>query len=84
MSGILSRQRSESGQPPSAEAPSFTYESCYLREMRHFLEAAKGKYPYTMTNIKEELQTVRTFHAIVASSEMKRELSVEESLAKGA
>ena len=84
MSGILSRQRSESGQPPSAEAPSFTYESCYLREMRHFLEAAKGKHPYTMTNIKEELQTVRTFHAIVASSEMKRELSVEESLAKGA
>jgi predicted dehydrogenase len=84
MSGILSRQRSESGQTASAEVPSFTYESCYLREMRHFLEAAEDKHPYTMTDINEELQTVRTFQAIVASSEMKREVPVEESLAKGA
>lgn len=84
MTGILSRQVSKSGQPPSAEAPSFTYESCYLREMRHFLDATEDKHPYTMTSINEELQTVKAFHAIVESSRMKLELPVERSLAKRA
>lgn len=78
MSEILARPRARSGQPPSATTGSFTYESCYLREMRHFLDAASKRAPYTMTNIQEELQTVRTFHAIVQSSEEKREVRVDE------
>lgn len=84
MRRIVARQRSKSGQPPSAEAPGFTYESCYLREMRHFLDAAEGKHPYTMTNINEELQNVKAFHAIMESSGKNRELPVEGNLGKGA
>lgn len=76
MSEILARQRTRAGQMPSAGTASFTYESCYLREMRHFLDAASGKKPYSMTDAGEELQTVRTFHAILRSSEEKRELAV--------
>jgi predicted dehydrogenase len=78
MSNILAQQRARSGQPPSATTGSFTYESCYLREMRHFLDAASKRAPYVMTNIQEELQTVKTFHAIVRSSEEKREIKVDE------
>ena len=52
--------------------------------MRHFLDAAEGKHPYTMTNINEELQTVKAFHAIVESSGMKKELPVDGSHAQRA
>lgn len=75
---ILTRQRFTAGRIPSAGPISFTYESCYLREMRHFLDAVSKKAPYTMASIHEELQTVKTFHAIVQSSEEKREVKVNE------
>ena len=73
---LLSRQRSKSGQIPSAAAPSFTYESCYLREMRHFVNAVQGVSSYTMCGITEELNTVATFEAVLASAESGKELVV--------
>jgi predicted dehydrogenase len=76
MSEILARQQVASGQAPSGGDNAFTYESCYLREMRHFLGAAQGRHPYTM-GIAEELQTVRVFQAIVESSQSRQEVGVE-------
>jgi predicted dehydrogenase len=78
VTGILAKQRSQSGQIPLTEAPRFTYESCYLREMHHFMEACRGEHPYTQATLEQELHTVRTFHAIVGSSEQQRELNVRE------
>ncbi len=78
MTDILARKRADSGHIPAAESPRFTYESCYLREMRHFLEACRGERTYTAATIEEEVRTVRTFHAIVKSSEQLRELRVRE------
>jgi predicted dehydrogenase len=78
MTEILARQQSRSGQIPSAMTASFTYESCYLREMRHFLDAALGRHPFSMTSVVEELWNVRTLHAIVRSSEEKHEVAIEE------
>ena len=46
MSAILARQRVASGQPPAPVTSDFTYESCYLREMRHFVECVRdGREP---------------------------------------
>lgn len=74
---ILARQQARSGQNRWDQTDSFSYESCYLREMRHFLEAARGTQPYTMLSIADELHTVRTFQAVVQSSQEQREVKVE-------
>jgi predicted dehydrogenase len=66
---LLAAQRPSSGHIPAAAAPSFTYESCYLREMRHYLDAIQGNAPYTGCTIEEELNTVATFHTVLKSSE---------------
>jgi predicted dehydrogenase len=77
MAGILAKQAAASGKIPSAQAPDYTYESNYLREMRHFIEAAEGKHPYTLATIEEELHNVRVFAAIVESSNSFKETPVE-------
>jgi predicted dehydrogenase len=77
MTEILARQKAKSGAIPSGMTTAFSYESCYLREIRHFLDAVEGKQPYAMTNVAEELQNVRTFHAVVRSSEDRREVAIE-------
>lgn len=74
---ILARQQASSGQNRWDQTDSFSYESCYLREMKHFLEAAQGVRPYTMLSVAAELQTVRTFQAVVQSSQEQREIRVE-------
>jgi predicted dehydrogenase len=74
MTAILAKQKAKSGAIPSAATPGFTYESCYLREMRHFLGAVQGKHPYSMSNPQEELANVRVFHAFCKSSEEKQEV----------
>jgi predicted dehydrogenase len=66
---ILARTKARSGAVPSGNQTAFTYESCYLREMRHFLDAAEGKHPYTLATIEEELHNVRTFHRFLDTSE---------------
>ena len=76
VAGLLGKQSVQSGHIPAAAAPSFTYESCYLREMRHFIQAVTGKEPYSMTSIVEELATVRAFHAALKSNEEGREIVV--------
>jgi predicted dehydrogenase/branched-subunit amino acid aminotransferase/4-amino-4-deoxychorismate lyase len=73
---LLAAQRAASGEIPAATAPSFTYESCYLREMRHFMYAVAGKAPYTGCTVDEELKTVAAFHAVLQSAEQGRELDV--------
>lgn len=76
-SKLVAAQKSASGEIPAATAPSFTYESCYLREMRHYLDAVSGKTAYTGCTIKEELKTVAAFHAILESAEKGIEVNVD-------
>ena len=76
VSEVLARRSAQSGRIPSESAPQFTYESCYLREMRYFLDAVEGKHPYTMATFEEELHSVQVFHTIVRSSQEQRELKV--------
>jgi signal transduction histidine kinase len=54
MTQILAKQQAKAGYVPSASASSFTYESCYLREMRHFFDAALGNAAFTMTSVAED------------------------------
>ncbi len=75
-SKLVAAQRAASGEIPAATAPSFTYESCYLREMRHYLDAVQGKTRYTGCTIEEELKTVAAFHAVLQSAEQGREVDV--------
>ena len=77
MSGILAAQSSSSGKIPSGKSQNYTYESNYLREMRHFVDAVRGEHPYSISTLEDELKNVRTFHAIVKSSEQFREARVE-------
>lgn len=75
-SKLLAAQRADSGHIPADAAPSFTYESCYLREMRHYLDAATGKAAYTGCTVEEELRNVAAFHAVLHSAEEGREIEV--------
>lgn len=75
-SKLVAAQKSASGEIPAATAPSFTYESCYLREMRHYLDAVAGKAAYTGCTIQEEMKTVAAFHAVLKSAEQGREINV--------
>jgi predicted dehydrogenase len=77
MTQILARQKSPSGHVPSVGNVEFTYESCYLREIRHFVGAAQGRHEYSMAEVAEELTTVQTFDALVRSNEEQRELAVQ-------
>lgn len=74
---LVAKQEGQSGKIPSSGDTGFAYESCYLREMRHFLDAAEGRTKYSKSSVDEELQTVRTFHAIVRSSELEKTCAVE-------
>jgi len=74
---ILARQRVASGQPPAPASSVFTYESRYLREMSHFLEAVEGKAPYDCVTLDEELHDVEVYHAVLRSSEIKQEVRIE-------
>lgn len=76
VSGLLAAERPSSGHIPAAKAPRFTYESCYLREMRHYLDAVRGKAPYTGCTLNEELENVAAFRAILCSAEQGRELTL--------
>jgi predicted dehydrogenase len=78
MRGILARQAARSGAIPGGSSGGYTYESNYLREMKHFLEAAEGKREYALATVEEELRTIRTFHAIVESDKQHRETPVEQ------
>jgi predicted dehydrogenase len=73
---LIAAQRAASGHIPAAAAPGFTYESCYLREMRHYLDAAAGRALYTGCTIEEELKTVAAFHAVLQSAERGCEIDV--------
>lgn len=75
-SRLVAAQKASSGEIPAATAPQFTYESCYLREMKHYLDAAAGKAGYTGCTIEEEINTVATFHAVLRSAEEGREVTV--------
>ena len=70
---LLARQRATTGQPPIPASDDFTYESCYLREMRHFFEAARGQAEYTAVTLEEELHDVEIYHAVMRSSETGKE-----------
>lgn len=74
---LLSERRNLSGHIPTQEATSFTYESCYLREMTHFVAAVRGSEPYTGCTIQEELSNVNVFHAILDSARQGREIELE-------
>jgi predicted dehydrogenase len=77
MAQILARQAAESGKIPSASGANYSYESNYLREMRHFVEAACGKHQYAIATIQEEQQNLQVFDAIMRSSKSMKETSVE-------
>jgi predicted dehydrogenase len=76
MTSILAKQRVASGQPPAPMTGDFTYESCYLREMRHFLDAVQGKAAYTAVTLKEELHDVEIYHAVLQSGETGQEVQM--------
>jgi predicted dehydrogenase len=76
MSAILAKQRVASGQPPAPITSEFTYESCYLREMRHFIDAVEGKAPYTAVTLEEELHDVEIYHAVLRSGETGQEVQI--------
>jgi predicted dehydrogenase len=76
MSAILARQSATSGAIPSSAAANYVYESNYLREMRHFVDAAAGKHPYSTATVADELQNLRVFNAIVSSSKTFTETQV--------
>lgn len=76
MSAILAKQRVASGQPPAPVSSEFTYESCYLREMRHFMEAVQGKAPYSAVTLEEELHDVEIYHAVLRSGETGQEVRI--------
>ncbi len=82
MNQILAKTTTLSGRIPGAKLRAYNYESNYLRELRHFLDAVRGKHPFTMSSVAEELQVVRTFHAIVRSAEQNREVHVAEFSSK--
>jgi len=84
MTQILARQNAQSGHIPSAATSEFLYDSCYLREMRHFLGAASGKHPFSKASIPDELQTVRIFNTLLRSNEEGRELPVASNSLTGA
>lgn len=79
VSKLLERQKSQSGKIPSAQTSNFTYESCYFREMQHFLDAARGKHAYTMATPADELRVVRILHTVLRSSDENRELAVSKA-----
>jgi predicted dehydrogenase len=60
----------------SEDKTSFSFESCYLREMRHFIEAAQGQHQYTMATLKEELRTVQAFHLFQSTSNVLNETNI--------
>jgi predicted dehydrogenase len=78
MRAVLAKQAAASGAIPSPSAAQYTYESNYLREMRHFVEAAEGRHPYTTSSVSEELQTLRVFEAIQKSSKTFSETAVAQ------
>jgi predicted dehydrogenase len=73
MKQILAKTTSKSGAVLSGEQDEFTYESCYLREMENFIEAAEGTSSYTTATIEEELHNVRLFHTLLDSSDEHNE-----------
>jgi predicted dehydrogenase len=73
---LVAAKRPGSGHIPGGSSANFTYESCYLREMRHYLDAIQGKTPYTGCTIEEELHTVAAFHTILKSAQDGREIAV--------
>jgi predicted dehydrogenase len=77
---LLARQKVASGAVPASGEIRFNYESCYLREMRHFLEAASGTREYSMTDARQELHTLCTFAALLRSSEEQREVPIGDPL----
>lgn len=83
MSQILAKTATSSGRIPSAESQlEYNYESNYLRELRHFLDAVCGKSRFTMSSVAEELQIVRTFHAILRSAEQGREVCISDLVSR--
>jgi predicted dehydrogenase len=76
MKAILQKQQVVSGQPPVPVTGEFTYESCYLREMRHFVNAVQGKAPYTAVTLEEELHNVEIYHAVLRSGETGLEVKI--------
>ena len=79
MSRILAKQRIASGQPPAPTTSDFTYESCYLREMRHFVDAVQGKAEYTAVTLAEELHDVEIYHAVLRSGETGQEVPINRT-----
>jgi len=78
MTKILARQRVRSGTATAGATPQgFTYESCYLREMRHFFGAVQGRHPYHMATTVEEWRTVQAFHAVTESNRLQREVEID-------
>ena len=67
-----------SGRLPEEGDAEFRYESCYLRELRHFLDAVRGERTFSMANVDEELHNVRVFHAIRRSAAEGRPVAVAE------
>jgi len=75
VSKLIDEQR-RSGKITTVAVPGFTYESCYLREMRHFLEAVSGRCQYSGSSIEEEVKTVAAFHAVLSSAEKGQEVQI--------
>lgn len=78
VSDLLAKQRAGSGTIPSGSAPSFTYESCYLREMSHFFSAVRGEAAYTGCTLAEELNNSAVFRAILDSADKGGEIMVRD------
>lgn len=68
VSNILARHAEQSGAIPAGSNGCFTYESCYLREIRNFIDLTRGHKEESMIGIHEELHTVQVYHAVLLSA----------------
>jgi len=75
---LMRKGRAQSGKLPSDPDTPFVYDSCYLCEMREFVDAAQGKRRYETATPEDELLTLRIYHAILRSSEQNREVALSE------
>ena len=72
---LINRRKSTSGAVPSPNSEEFSYESCYFREMAHFLSSVRSRSTFAVTT-REEWDTLRTFEAIRESNEKRHEICV--------
>jgi len=75
---LVRKRKGALGAVPSGTEQDFSYESCYFREMAHFVAAVRERSTFAVTS-REEFHTLRVFDAIRESNRKHAEINVHES-----